>query len=65
MGVLAYTSFSVLSRFMSQNMALVVAIGVGALTYGIVVLFMKIPEVDRTAQAVKRRIQGRWQTEGP
>ena len=50
---------------MSQNMALVVAIGVGALTYGIVVLFMKIPEVDRTAQAVKRRIQGRWQTEGP
>jgi len=59
MGVLAYTSFSVLSRFMSQNMALVVAIGVGALTYGIVVLFMKIPEVDRTAQAVKRRIQGR------
>lgn len=59
MGVFAYTSFSVLSRFMSQNMALVVAIGVGALTYGIVVLFMKIPEVDRTVEAVKRRIQRR------
>ena len=59
MGILAYTSFSVLSRFMSENMALVVAIAFGALTYGILILFMKIPEVDRTVEAVKRRIQRR------
>ena len=59
MGILAYTSFSVLSRFMSENMALVIAIAFGALTYGILILFMKIPEVDRTVEAVKRRIQRR------
>lgn len=57
MGLIAYGGFMFLRQFVSQNMALLAAIAVGALTYGILILFMKIPEVDRTVESVKRRMR--------
>ena len=59
MGLIAYGSFIFLCQFVSQNMALLAAIAVGALTYGIVILYMRIPEVDRTVESVKRRMRNR------
>lgn len=56
MGLIAYTSFSFLGSLVSQNLALILAIGVGALVYAIFIYFMKIPEVDRTLDTVKKRI---------
>ena len=66
MGIAAYHSFVLFRRFLAQNAALIAAIGVGALTYGILILFMKIPEVDRTVEAVKHRLRKRFlQRRGP
>ena len=56
MGLIAYTSFRFLGSLVSQNLALIVAIVVGALVYAIIIYFMKIPEVDRTLDTVKKKI---------
>jgi len=60
MGIVAYISFRFFRLFVSQNMALLAAIAVGTLIYGTLILFMKIPEVDRTVESVKRRIRKRF-----
>ena len=60
MGIVAYISFRFFRLFVSQNVALLAAIAVGALIYGILILFMRIPEVDRTVESVKRRIRKRF-----
>jgi len=44
---------------LSKNTALIASIGIGTVTYGILILLMKIPEVDRTVAAVKLRIRDR------
>ena len=59
MGITSYGSFSIFCRFFRQNVALIVAIAIGALTYGILILLMRIPEVDRTVEALKQGIQGK------
>ncbi len=56
MGLVAYASFRFLGRLVSQNLALILAIGVGALVYAIFIYFLKIPEVDRTLDTVKKMI---------
>ena len=56
MGLVAYASFRFLGRLVSQNLALILAIGVGALVYAIFIYFLKIPEVDRTLDTVKKKI---------
>jgi len=59
MGVCSWGSFVVLRRVVAENLALIVAVGVGALVYATMVYFMKIPEVDSTLDAVKKRFVSR------
>jgi putative peptidoglycan lipid II flippase len=56
MGLIAYGSFWLLGQLVSENLALLLAIGVGALTYAVFIYFMKIPEVDRTLDVLKKKI---------
>ncbi|NLL49354.1 MAG: hypothetical protein GX249_12320 [Firmicutes bacterium] len=59
MGGIAYATFLFLCSCLSKNTALIASIGIGTVTYGILILLMKIPEVDRTVAAVKLRIRDR------
>ena len=57
MGVLAKLSFDCLTTSLfSQNLALIVAVLVGAVSYFIIIYFMKIEEVDAISKAVKSRM---------
>ncbi|HBG01455.1 MAG TPA: hypothetical protein DDW87_07780 [Firmicutes bacterium] len=38
------------------------AIGVGGLVYGILIYFMKIPEVEQMVEALRNRVRGRSAT---
>jgi len=44
---------------LSQNLALIIAIGIGVLVYAILIYFMKIPEVERTLALVKRKLRSK------
>ena len=59
MGLVAYSSFKFMTSSLSQNLSLIIAIGIGALTYAIIIYFMKIPEVDSTIKAVKNKLKVR------
>ncbi len=59
MGGFAYGSFRLMLLRLSQNLSLIFAIGIGALTYAIIIYFMKIPEVDNTLAALKKKLAGR------
>ena len=60
MGLIAYNSFVFLRPVVGQNLAVVVAIAIGVLTYGMLVLLIGIPEVDRTVKTIKQRIKKRF-----
>ena len=53
MGILAWSTYQILETKINSNISLILAIGVGALSYFIFIYFMKIPEVDRTIKTVK------------
>lgn len=57
MGLIAYSSFGFLSSVTRRNLALVVAIGIGALVYAVIIYFMKIPEVERTLKVIKVKVE--------
>lgn len=56
MGVIARVCFDYFTATLSQNLSLLIAIGTGALTYIVLIYFMKIEEVDAVVKAVKKRI---------
>ena len=56
MGLFAYGSFKFLGKHLTQNKALICAVIIGALIYGAIIYFMKIPEVDSTLKIVKRKL---------
>lgn len=56
MGLVAKGNHALLGVFINENLALVLSIGVGILTYGTLICFARIPEVDRTMIAVKKRL---------
>ena len=56
MGGLAKLSFNYLTASLSQNIALLIAIGVGAVSYFVIVYFMKIEDVDVTVGAIKKKL---------
>jgi putative peptidoglycan lipid II flippase len=60
MGVIAWGEFNFLRQSLGQNLALIIAICIGVVVYGILVYFMRIPEVDQTIAAVKRRLRARY-----
>ena len=56
MGVLAYLAYSKLSHTFGQNASLLIAITIGALSYSVVIYFMRIPEVDQILISFQKRI---------
>ena len=56
MGTAAYASFIFAGIYIKANLSLMLAIAVGVLSYGAVIYFMRIPEVDSTINIVKRRM---------
>ena len=56
MGFIALGSFNFLSQNIRQNLALILAIGLGALAYAILIYFMTIPEVERSIEAMKNAL---------
>lgn len=59
MGFIALGSFNFFSRSMRENLALILAMGVGALAYAILIYFMRIPEVDRSIEVMKKKVRVR------
>ena len=59
MGFIALGSFNFLKQSLRENLALIIAIGFGAIVYGVLVYLMKIPEVERTLGLVKNKVRGR------
>ncbi|MDW7669666.1 MAG: murein biosynthesis integral membrane protein MurJ [Bacillota bacterium] len=55
MGGLAKLSFNYLTSSLSQNISLLLAIGVGAVSYFIIIYFMKIEDVDVIVGAIKKK----------
>ncbi len=55
MGSIAKFCFNFFKNSISDNLALIIAIGVGASIYAVLIFFMKIPEVDHTILLVKER----------
>lgn len=56
MGVFAKLSFKYFTGTLSQNVSLAIAIGVGAVSYFIMIYFMKIDDVDVIISAVKMKL---------
>lgn len=56
MGLLAKLSFNYLTASLSQNLSLLLAIGVGAVSYFVIIYFMKIEDVDVIVGAIKKKL---------
>jgi putative peptidoglycan lipid II flippase len=56
MGGLAKLSFNYLTASLSQNLSLLMAIGVGAVSYFVIIYFMKIEDVDVIVGAIKKKL---------
>jgi putative peptidoglycan lipid II flippase len=56
MGGLAKLSFNYLAASISQNLSLLLAIGVGAVSYFVIIYFMKIEDVDVIVGAIKKKL---------
>ncbi|KAB3534733.1 murein biosynthesis integral membrane protein MurJ [Alkaliphilus pronyensis] len=56
MGGLAKLSFNYLTTSLSQNLSLLIAIGVGAVSYFVIIYFMKIEDVDVIVGAIKKKL---------
>jgi len=59
MGFIALGSFNFFRQNIRENLALILAIGLGALAYAILIYFMRIPEVDRSLEAMKKKVKVR------
>jgi putative peptidoglycan lipid II flippase len=58
MGFIALASFNFFGQSLSGNLALILAIAVGALVYGILIYVLRVPEVERTLEVVKKKVLG-------
>lgn len=56
MGMFAFGGFKFFLLYFTQNLALIGAIIIGALVYGLIIFFMKIPEVDNTLAVLKKKM---------
>lgn len=56
MGGLAKLSFNYLTASLPQNLSLLLAIGVGAVSYFVIIYFMKIEDVDVIVGAIKKKL---------
>lgn len=56
MGFLAKVSFNYLIISLSQNFSLLISIGIGIISYFVIIYFMKIEEVDLMIEAIRNRL---------
>jgi putative peptidoglycan lipid II flippase len=56
MGIIAKVSYNTLLNSINANLSLILSIGIGAVTYFIIIYFMKIEEVDIIVNAIKRKM---------
>ncbi|MBB6216378.1 putative peptidoglycan lipid II flippase [Anaerosolibacter carboniphilus] len=56
MGFFSKMSFNYLTTSLSQNLSLLIAIGVGAVSYFGIIYFMKIEDVDAIVGAIKKKL---------
>jgi putative peptidoglycan lipid II flippase len=56
MGRLAKLSFNYLTTSLSENLSLLLAIGVGAVSYFVIIYFMKIEDVDVIVGVIKKKL---------
>ena len=59
MGFIALGSYNFISQSLRENLALIIAIAIGAIVYGILVYLMRVPEVERTLELMRGKIKGR------
>ena len=57
MGLIAKLTFDGINGHTSQNLALIVGIGVGVVVYGVMIYFMKIEEVDVLLGTLKSKFK--------
>lgn len=56
MGGIAKVSFDYLTTTLSQNLSLLIAISIGAISYFAIIYFMKIEDVDMIVGTIKRKL---------
>ena len=59
MGCIALWSFGLFSQALRENLALILAIAVGAVSYTVLIYFMRVPEVERALGTIRMRIKQR------
>ncbi len=57
MGIIAKLSYNVLLKHIGANLALIVAIIIGAVVYFVLIYFMGVEEVDSMIEAVKKKLK--------
>jgi putative peptidoglycan lipid II flippase len=57
MGVIARLSFNSLLSIVSQNLALIISIGIGVIVYFAIIYFMKIDDIDIIVSNVRKRLR--------
>ncbi|WP_094549326.1 murein biosynthesis integral membrane protein MurJ [Petroclostridium xylanilyticum] len=58
MGIIAKVSYNALLNSINANLSLIISIGIGTLTYFIIIYFMNIEEVDTMVNVLKRKLKG-------
>jgi putative peptidoglycan lipid II flippase len=62
MGAIARLLFNSLLSIISQNLALIISIGIGIIVYFAIIYFMKIDDIDIIASNVRKRLRIRRRT---
>lgn len=57
MGVVSWLAYQSLENLIGLKLAVVISIGLAVVTYGVVIIFMKIPEVDELLSLVKTKLR--------
>jgi putative peptidoglycan lipid II flippase len=57
MGLIAKTFYYLLNNYIGGNLSLLLSIGVGAIIYFIIIIFMRIEEVDIMVKALKKKFR--------
>lgn len=56
MGAVGLFCFNYLSSTLTQNLAMLISLGIAGISYAIAIYFMKIPDVEVALKAVRRRL---------
>lgn len=56
MGFFAIWGFKLMGKILTKDFALILAIGLSALVYAVLIFFLKVPQVERMLEIVKNRL---------